>query len=112
MVPAQERLVLPDVGLDSGIAPAFGQHPPDGPQQARLDPQGERETGEDLVGHFFRLCGTQERRLVHVRGFPGQDGPEPGELTAAAVGMAGHQGEHALTFAWKRRPHSSHIRTS
>src|SRR3954451_22962699 len=41
MMPALERPVLPDVGLDPGIASTFGEHATNGPHQSRLDPQGE-----------------------------------------------------------------------
>ncbi len=93
---ALECPVLPDVRLDPGIGTAFRQQVPDGPYQSRLDPQGEREPREDLIGHCFHLSVTQGRSFKGLDTFPGEDRPEPGELTAAVAGMAGHQGERRV----------------
>ena len=82
------------------------------PAATRLDPQGERETGEDLVGHFFRLCGTQERRPVHVAASQGRMVQSRESSPRQRLGWQGTRASAALPFAWKRRPHSSHIRTS
>ena len=97
MMPAQERLVLPDVGLDSGIAPAFGAASGERPAASC---GSTRKANASRVRswsvNFFRVLVAQEGARGQAGDFPGQDRPEPGELIAAAVGMAGNQGERGI----------------
>ena len=111
VVPAHERLVLPDVGLDPGVGPAFGQHPPDGPHQLRLDPQGEREPGEDLVGQLLRVLVAQERRsCVQLAASQGRIVQSRASSSRQRLGWQGTRASAGFAFAWNRRPHSSHTR--
>ena len=96
VMPAHERFVLPEVGLDPGVGPAFEERPANGPHEPWLDPQSEREPGEKLVGQLGRVLVAQEGGRGQAGGFPGQDRPEPGELIAAAVGMAGNNGQRGI----------------
>ena len=56
---AQEGIMLPDLGLYAGVAPAVLEPAPDEPDELRLDPQGKREERQHLLDNFLALQLTQ-----------------------------------------------------